>query len=279
MLTHKSKTAEEMMILPPSSLRALHPVQVAEGRWSSRHPLREGSVVWAGDGAEAEGDGKDQHCSVGRCDRLEPFRLPKNKICTYPHPPNTHTRRTTNSRRLHSQAAVGDVHAQTVDRHKTAARESKRSISEKGVNAGLVRTVGRSTAENSRFPTIDDPFTDINLGLDSDQLDTDAPEPLVPHQAEPPTLVKHTRLVARPPFSPPNFHSNNSIHLSILFVLRSCSSFNIANSPLSVDVLPFGCPSCPSLESADTPLQHPSSSLGTRNPKNTQVSTSSAAPC
>ncbi|KAK2962054.1 hypothetical protein BLNAU_3110 [Blattamonas nauphoetae] len=248
MLTHKSKTAEEMMILPPSSLRALHPVQVAEGRWSSRHPLREGSVVWAGDGAEAEGDGKDQHCSVGRCDRLEPFRLPKNKICTYPHPPNTHTRRTTNSRRLHSQAAVGGCARtdcrQTQNRCTRNAQANsvleaveqkkknnqkysdfvtnprqKRSISEKGVNAGLVRTVGRSTAENSRFPTIDDPFTDINLGLDSDQLDTDAPEPLVPHQAEPPTLVKHTRLVARPPFSPPNFHSNNSIHLSILFVL------------------------------------------------------------
>ncbi|KAK2956959.1 hypothetical protein BLNAU_8034 [Blattamonas nauphoetae] len=30
----------------------------------SRRPLREGSVVWAGDGAEAEGDGKDQPCSA-----------------------------------------------------------------------------------------------------------------------------------------------------------------------------------------------------------------------
>ncbi|KAK2949545.1 putative Cilia- and flagella-associated protein 47 [Blattamonas nauphoetae] len=118
----------------------------------------------------------------------------------------------------------GDVHAQTVDRHKNAAREyvrstsmgsnnaqansvleaveqkkknnqkysdfvtnarQERSLSKKGVNAGLVRTVGRSTAENSLFPTNYDPFTDINLGLDSDQLDTDAPEPLVPRQAEP----------------------------------------------------------------------------------------------
>ncbi|KAK2950905.1 hypothetical protein BLNAU_14207 [Blattamonas nauphoetae] len=99
-----------MMILPPSSFRALHPVRAKipvgadgseitkthqskpndggdqvhdlkkagedEGGASvipihsrkvdggSRRPLREGSVVWAGDGAEAEGDGKDQPCSA-----------------------------------------------------------------------------------------------------------------------------------------------------------------------------------------------------------------------
>ncbi|KAK2960024.1 hypothetical protein BLNAU_4907 [Blattamonas nauphoetae] len=60
----------------------------------------------------------------------------------------------------------------------TNARQ-ERSLSKKGVNAGLVRTVGRSTAEKSLFTTI------------SDQLDTDAPEPLVPRQAEQHPLVKH----------------------------------------------------------------------------------------
>ncbi|KAK2947810.1 hypothetical protein BLNAU_17230 [Blattamonas nauphoetae] len=37
---------------------------MTRSRKVDRRPLREGSVVWAGDGAEAEGDGKDQPCSA-----------------------------------------------------------------------------------------------------------------------------------------------------------------------------------------------------------------------
>ncbi|KAK2948383.1 hypothetical protein BLNAU_16729 [Blattamonas nauphoetae] len=69
----------------------------------------------------------------------------------------------------------------------TNARQ-ERSLSKKG------------TAENSLFPTNYDPFTDINLGLDSDQLDTDAPEPLVPRQAEPLFLLNsgQSEVVVKP---------------------------------------------------------------------------------
>ncbi|KAK2958906.1 hypothetical protein BLNAU_6155 [Blattamonas nauphoetae] len=128
-----------MMILPPSSLRALHPVYTPPIVIKPTSPLASSYG-----GCQVDQHGVKEHAG---------------------------------------QFCSGSCRAEKKNNQKfsdfvTNARQ-ERSLSKKGVNAGLVRTVGRSTAEKSLFTTI------------SDQLDTDAPEPLVPRQAEQHPLVKH----------------------------------------------------------------------------------------
>ncbi|KAK2945450.1 putative Cilia- and flagella-associated protein 47 [Blattamonas nauphoetae] len=85
----------------------------------------------------------------------------------------------------------------------TASRQ-ERDLKKKAFKTGFVRTANHNAGENILYKTNYDPFNDLNLGLDSDQLDREAPEPLVPRQAEPLFLLNsgQSEVVMKPKLRP-----------------------------------------------------------------------------
>ncbi|KAK2944105.1 hypothetical protein BLNAU_20989 [Blattamonas nauphoetae] len=74
----------------------------------------------------------------------------------------------------------------------------------KAFNTGFVRTANHNAGENILYKTNNHPFYDLNLGLDSDQLVRETPEPLVPRQSEPLFLLNsgQSEVVMNPKLRP-----------------------------------------------------------------------------